>query len=200
MDPVSAIGIAGGAIQITTLITKTIHGLSTLHGKFSNADLTLNSLIAELLTIKAAITQLHELAQYNLNGTPKHPEYIEGLDVALDGCTAIVDVLSEEVAQLTPISSNEEPLRGMGLRAKVKVIWKEDLMKEHSQMLHAQVLALQLLLQACHWYVAFQIRPIAYLFNITNTTEWLRFLSVAPLQNNLNFFGGKKTEILLNEC
>ncbi|KKZ62260.1 hypothetical protein EMCG_00427 [[Emmonsia] crescens] len=139
MDPISAIGIAGGAIQITTLITKTIHGLSSLHGKFSNADLTLNSLIAELLTIKAAITQLHELAQYNLNRTPKHPEYIEGLDVALDGCTAIVDVLSEEVAQLTPISSNAEPLRGMGLRAKVKVIWKEDLMKEHSQMLHAQI-------------------------------------------------------------
>ncbi|OJD18315.1 hypothetical protein AJ78_01628 [Emergomyces pasteurianus Ep9510] len=150
MDLVSAIGVTGGAIQITALITKTIHGLYTLHGKFTNADLTLNSLIAELLTIKAAITQLHELAQYNSNWTPKHPEYIEGLDVALDGCTAIVDVLSEEVAQLTPVSPDEEPIRGMGLRAKVKAVWKDDLMKEHSQMLHAQVLALQLLLQACH--------------------------------------------------
>ncbi|EQL38310.1 hypothetical protein BDFG_00667 [Blastomyces dermatitidis ATCC 26199] len=150
MDPISAIGVAGGAIQIATLITKTIQSLSTLHGKFSNADLTLNSLIAELLTIKAAITHLHELSKYNSNCTPKHPEYIDGLDVALDGCIAIVDVLSEEVAQLTPISSNEAPHRGWGLRAKAKVVWKEDLMREHSQMLHSQVLALQLLLQACH--------------------------------------------------
>ncbi|KLJ11354.1 hypothetical protein EMPG_13377 [Blastomyces silverae] len=136
MDPVSAIGIAGGAIQITTLITKTIHSLSTLHGKFSNADLTLNSLIAELLTIKAAITQLHELSEYNSNCTPKHSEYIEGLDVALDGCIAIVDVLSEEVAQLTPISSNEAPNRGWGLRAKAKIVWKEDLMREHKYHYH----------------------------------------------------------------
>ncbi|PGH00040.1 hypothetical protein GX51_06039 [Blastomyces parvus] len=150
MDPVSAIGIAGGAIQITTLITKTIHGLSTLHGKFSNADLILNSLIAELLTIKAAITQLHELSEYNSSCTPKHPEYIEGLDVALDGCIAIVDVLSEEVEQLTPGSSNEAPHRGWGLRTRAKIVWKEDLMREHSQMLHSQVLALQLLLQICH--------------------------------------------------
>ncbi|PGH00121.1 hypothetical protein AJ79_08304 [Helicocarpus griseus UAMH5409] len=150
MDPASAIGVVGGAIQITGLITKTIHGLYTLQGKYRNADITLTSLITQLSTIKAAVTQLHDLAQYNPNGTPKHPEYIDGLDVALDGCTAIMDVLSEEVAQLTQASSNYDPSQPLGLRAKMKAIWNEDLMRDHSDRLHAQVLALQLLLQACH--------------------------------------------------
>ncbi|EEH22878.2 hypothetical protein PABG_05089 [Paracoccidioides brasiliensis Pb03] len=150
MDPVSIVGVIGGAIQITTLITKTVHGLSTLHGKYRNADFTLNSMIVELLTIKAAISQLDELAKYNSNGTPKHPEYIDGLDVAIDGCTAVMDVLSEEVAQLTQAPSDDEEAQPLRLCAKVKVLWNEGLMKEHAQRLHAQVLALQLLLQACY--------------------------------------------------
>jgi hypothetical protein len=33
------------------------------------------------------------------------------------------------------------------LRLRIRVIWKEDIMKGHQEKLHAQVMALQLLLQ-----------------------------------------------------
>ncbi|KAK2798932.1 hypothetical protein FQN50_008663 [Emmonsiellopsis sp. PD_5] len=149
MDPASAIGVVGGAIQIAGLITRTVQGLHTLKGRFENADLTINSLIRELSTVKAAITQLHELAQYNANGIPEHPEYIDGLDVAVEGCTAVMDVLSEEVAQLGLLTEGE-PSRPLGLRDRMRVAWSENIMRDHHQRLHSQVLALQLLLQACH--------------------------------------------------
>ncbi|KAK2748621.1 hypothetical protein FQN55_004174 [Onygenales sp. PD_40] len=149
MDPVSAIGVVGGAIQIAGLITRTVQGLHTLKGRFENADLTINSLIRELSTVKAAITQLHELAQYNANGIPEHPEYIDGLDVAVEGCTAVMDVLSEEVAHLGLLTEGE-PSRPLGLRDRMRVAWSENIMRDHHQRLHSQVLALQLLLQACH--------------------------------------------------
>lgn len=154
MDPASIFGIIGGAIQITQIITSTVQGLATLRGKFADADLTIRLLISELSTIKSAIAQLHDWAEYNSEGSPKNKEYIHGLDVALDGVQAVMDILSEEVASMTKgFTSEVLPTLQLGFKAKVRVVWNEDLMRDHHQRLHSQVLALQLLLQACQWCV-----------------------------------------------
>ena len=151
MDPASIFGIIGGAVQITQIITRTVQSLATLKGKFADADLTIRLLIGELSTIKSAIGQLHDWAEYNSEGSPKNKEYLHGLDVALDGVQAVMDILSEEVAAMTKGLTSEDSR--LGLKARVRVVWNEDLMKDHRQRLHSQVLALQLLLQACQWCV-----------------------------------------------
>lgn len=149
MDPVTAFGLVSGGVQLAQIITQTVAGLATLRGKFNNADLTIRSLIGELTTIKSAITQLEDWAKYNARDSPEHNEYDEGLGVALEGCRAIMEVLSEDVSSLTRGSMAEFPT--VGFRTRVKVVWNDDLMKGHQERLHAQVLALQLLLQACQW-------------------------------------------------
>lgn len=149
MDPISAFGLISGAVQIVQAISQTVAGLATLRGKFNNADLTIRSLIGELTTIKSAVTQLDDWAKYNARDSAEHNDYDEGLDVALEGCRAAMDVLSEEVSFLTQNTTGNGT--SIGFRTKVKVVWNEEIMQGHQERLRAQVLALQLLLQACQW-------------------------------------------------
>lgn len=142
----SAFGFLSGGLQVVQIIGQTIAGLASLRGKYRDADLTIRSLIGELTTIKSAITQLHDWATYNSQSSSRNEEYVEGLDVALDGCQAVMEVLSEEVAALT-----REDNSILGFRARVRVVWNEEMMKDLENRLHAQVRALNLLLQACQW-------------------------------------------------
>lgn len=148
MDPVSAFGLVSGGLQVVQIITQTVAGLATLRGKFNSADLTIRSLIGELTTIKSAITQLEDWARYNACEAPEHNEYDEGLNVALDGCRAVMEVLSEDISSLTKSAAGEG---SVGFRTRVRVVWNDEAMKDHQERLRAQVLALQLLLQACQW-------------------------------------------------
>lgn len=160
MDPLSAIS---GVAQIAQVTTQTIHGLAVLRSKYKNADLTIRSLIGELSTIKSAVIQLDDWARYNQhnygnggigNGYGSAGavgavnEYDEGLSVAIEGCRAIMDVLAEEVNAL---AHNTADGTVVGFTARAKVVWNEGMMRDHQDRLHAQVMALQLMLQACQW-------------------------------------------------
>ncbi|KAL4871989.1 ankyrin repeat-containing domain protein [Aspergillus spectabilis] len=145
MDPISAFGLISGTFQIGQVITETIAGLTSLRGKYQHADLTIGTLEQQLRTIRAAITQLEDWTRARLRDSPA--EYNRSLDVAVDGCRTVMEALSEEVQVLTQgVSSNET---GIGFRARIRVVWREDVMKGHQERLHSQVIALQLLVQAC---------------------------------------------------
>lgn len=149
MDPASAFGAFASALQVVQVITQTIGGLATLRERFKNAELTIRSLIGELTAVKSAITQLDDLVKYNSRGSSYHKEYYEGLDVALEGCRAIMEVLSEEVSALTRGAADDNV--ALGFRTRMRVVWNDEAMKDHQARLHSQVLALHLLLQACQW-------------------------------------------------
>jgi hypothetical protein len=153
MDPISIIGVASASAQIAQFITQTIQGLCTLRGKFKDADMTIRLLIAELSTIRAAVSQLRDWAEWNSSDSPKETEYMIGLEVALEGCHAAMEVLAEEITELVAGSATRSDPASFSLAfmAKAKVVWSEDIMKIHQDRLHAQVQALNLLLQASHW-------------------------------------------------
>lgn len=152
MDPVSAFGIVTGGIQTVQIIALTLQGLWVLRGKFTDADRTINSLIGQLKTIQSAITQLHDWAKSTARGSPQHDDFLDSLDVAVDGCHAVMEVLSEEVARLAHDIPNSDT-GPLGIRARMRIVWNEPSMRDHEQRLQAQVLALQLLLQVCQWCV-----------------------------------------------
>lgn len=134
------------------IISQTIAGLSSLRGKYQNADITIRSMIGELSTIKSAITQLHDWATYNAGVSASHLEYEGSLAVALDGCGAVMDVLSEKIARLTVSNINGQPESTIAtFRSRIRVLWNEDEMSGLQENLHSQVRALHLLLQACQW-------------------------------------------------
>lgn len=151
MDPLSALGAISGALQVAQVIGQTIAGLSTLRGKYQNADLTIRSMIGELTTIKSAITQLHDWAKYNAEVNSSHREYEESVAVALDGCCAIMEVISDKVAELTINVNGHADMPVLAFRARIQVLWNEELMSSLQERLHSQVRALNLLLHACQW-------------------------------------------------
>jgi hypothetical protein len=155
MDPISIVGVASASVQIAQFIAQTIQGLCTLRGKFKDANTTIRLLIGELSTIRAAVSQLRDWAEWNANDSPKEEEYLKGLAVALDGCQAAMEVLAEEIKDLVNgiVTTNDPASFNLGFIGRAKVVWSEDIMKTHQDRLRAQVQALQLLLQASHWYV-----------------------------------------------
>ncbi|KAJ5092286.1 hypothetical protein NUU61_007156 [Penicillium alfredii] len=146
MDPVSAFGVFSGGIQVLQAIVATVHGLNELYGRFRDADLTIQSLIQELNCIQTALTSLREWARASAANGPSPDEYHDSLAVAMNGCRVIMEVLSQDVAALVQGGQEE---RLAGFRARVRVVWNDELMRGHQEKLHAQVMALQLLLQVC---------------------------------------------------
>lgn len=153
MDPISIVGVASASVQIAQLIAQTIQGLCTLRGKFKEAHTTIRLLIGELSTIRAAVSQLRDWAQWNANDSPKEEEYMSGLQVALEGCQTAMEVLAEEIKDLAAgaTTTSDPETFNLGFMVKAKVVWNEDTMKIHQDRLHAQVQALNLLLQAAQW-------------------------------------------------
>lgn len=146
MDPGSVFGIVSGGVQVIQAITSTVHGLNQLYGRFREADFTIRSLIQELDCIDTALASLREWSRNNTNG-PQSEEYIRDLTVAMDGCRVIMEVVSHDVSTLVQSTRDD----GMGIRARMKVVWNEQMMHGHKEKLHSQVMALQLLLQVCQW-------------------------------------------------
>ncbi|KAL6229695.1 hypothetical protein BDW75DRAFT_90552 [Aspergillus navahoensis] len=147
MDPVSAFGLISGVFQVGQVITETLAGLATLREKYQHADLTIGTLEQQLRTIRAAITQLEDWARVRRRESPA--EYSRSLDVALDGCHTVMEALSDEVLVLTQGASSNET--GIGFRTRIRMLWREDVMRGHQERLHSQIVALQLLVQACQW-------------------------------------------------
>lgn len=150
MDPVSAFGVVTGSLQVVQFIGQNIAALASIRGKYKNADVTIRSLIGELSTIKSAITQLHDWATYNAESSSSHREYDQSFDAALEGCTVVMEALSDEVARLTPSATGNDHAV-LGFMARVKLVWNDEVMNGLQDQLGTQIQALNLLLQACHW-------------------------------------------------
>lgn len=148
MDPASAFGLISAAVQVLQAIGSTVQGLNQLYGRFRGADLTIRSLIHELNCIDTALTSLKEWTRINSAHGPKSEEFNRDVAVAMDGCRVIMDVVSQDVSDLVQ-STQVEGIAS--LRVRMRVVWSEDTMRGHQEKLHAQVNALQLLLQVCHW-------------------------------------------------
>lgn len=148
MDPVNVAGLVAAALQLAGFIGSTIQGLHSLKGKFQDADSTIRLLIRQLSTIKAAVSQIQDWAEFNSDGAPQATDFMEGLKIALDGCQIVMEVISKEVTNLTAPPTPLDSLPSQ-LRAKDRTkMWDDATMKEYQSILSGQVQAWQLLLAA----------------------------------------------------
>jgi hypothetical protein len=166
MGSVAVAGLASAALQITGCIGSAIQGLHSLKGKFQDADNTLRLLINQLSTIKGSVSQIRDWAEFNSDDSPKVPELMHGLRLALEGCQAAVDLLSQQVKDL---SSEPTPLDSLPSQIQMKnggkITWNDATMKEHQGRLSGQILALQLLITASQWYKFFAPVPPVFADN-----------------------------------
>ena len=162
MGSVAVAGLASAALQISACIGSAIQCLHSLKGKFQDADNTLRLLINQLSTIKASVSQIRDWAEFNSDDSPRVPELMHGLRVALEGCQAAIDLLSQQVKDL---SIDPTPLDSLpsqrGINNGAKITWNDATMKEHQGRLSGQILALQVLITASQWYRLFaSISPL----------------------------------------
>jgi hypothetical protein len=132
---------ASGSIIVT--ITRTIKKLVELGKRFKEAGTTIKLLISQLSTIKSALQQIRDWADYTFADSPTQPQLAEDFRTAIDGCEAAMDALSEDVSNL--VGNQTKPI---GTGTRMKCVWNETTMKDHQDRLGHQIQALQLLVQA----------------------------------------------------
>jgi len=144
MDPISAIGVISASLSIVTIIGNTVKGLAELRNKFISADQSVRSLITHLSTIKAALNLIHDWAENDLVVSPTQSEFVDVLDVAINGCKETMEALAEEVTNLVGSSAAEK----IGFRTRTKYVWNQGTMMGYQDRLQSQVTALQFLVTA----------------------------------------------------
>lgn len=148
MDPISAIGVISASLSIVTTIGNTMKGLAELRNKFISADQSVRSLITQLSTIKAALNLIHDWAENDLVVSPTQSEFVDVLDVAIDGCRETMDALAEEVANLVGSSAATSAAEKIGFKTRTRYVWNEGTMMGYRDRLQSQVTALQFLVTA----------------------------------------------------
>lgn len=146
MDPISMIGVVGSVVRIVDVISKNVHFLCCLQTKYRKADLTLSLLIGQLSTLKAALNQISEWIDSELN-TPKHEQLVEDLTTALHGCHVLISLLDARVDEF----HQDEITKKLSPLDKVALLWEESETKEYLTHLNNQINALNLLLTAIQW-------------------------------------------------
>ncbi|KAI5781948.1 hypothetical protein EDC01DRAFT_789612 [Geopyxis carbonaria] len=147
MEPITIIGLLASAsslLKLTTTLINNLHGLST---RYTDAPSALRALSHEITTLKSSISPLQHYISTTLNEAPIRTqlELATPLQVALRGFEDALQALLEEVGQVEA----KMPLRVLlGLRGKVKWVWKEDARRARLEDLRAMTSALHLLVSA----------------------------------------------------
>jgi hypothetical protein len=146
MDPLSIAGLVGALIPLCVKVTHTLHDVKT---KYSQANLTISTIISECSVIATALTQMDEIAKRDPSGLssrldPNTSHLGASIELALGGCSITLAVLNEEVVKLTGI----EKVGFLRRRSKAKYLWNEGGMKELLTTLRGQQSALHLLITA----------------------------------------------------
>lgn len=151
MDPLSAIGGLASIAQIAGGILLITKNLNDARKRYKAADTTIKLLIAELLSIKAAVSQIEDWARYNSEECAMPLELVDAFKISFEACHLAMEILADQVAKL--VSNNP-------FVVKAGVAWNEATMKDHADRLRSQVSALQLLIQAVHCHNPRQQRDL----------------------------------------
>ena len=146
VDPIS---ITTAVLAISTRCLSTAKAVSALHDKFKNAQITISAIHSESTVICASLTLIYNLILRDpetlRSNFATRPELEGAFDTALTGCALVFSVLDDEVLKL----QGDGELNVVG---KVKIVWKDDTMKELLQQIRGQQSALSLLAQALQMY------------------------------------------------
>ncbi len=151
MEPLSIIGAVAACSEIVTVIARVTTNLHSLKQRWSEGARSLQLLIAKLSTVRAALAQVKDWAEFNASTSPNGEEMRDSLGVAMEGCQVIIEALDQDVAGLL----------GDSVMSRLKQLFIDSSIKEHEDRLDSQISALQLLLNAAYWYVLrFKLVPV----------------------------------------
>ena len=146
MDPISIVGLAGSIVSIVDVIAKSIQNLRELQQRWKAADLTVNSLIGQLFTLKTALNQIQTWMSSSLSKEPQNDQLVANLGHSLDSCSYLVTFMYDHLLLLDWTEANN-----LTLASKIRAVFHDSEVKDCAVYLDRQVNALNLLLTALNW-------------------------------------------------
>lgn len=141
------IGAAGAILGIIDVATRSISTLLDVKKRFKEANLTLELLSSQLLTVKAALEQIHAIINETLRGDEQHYSLIMSMDSTIKCCNLLIRLLDENIAKLE-YSEND----ALSFENRVRLVLDSKGIEECQSRLDRQINALNLILTAFQWY------------------------------------------------
>ena len=132
--------VIGGVSAVITVIgslTNLAKGLNEIREKYSNAALNITSVAVQLSTIRAALEAIVAWRNIARSASQVSRQLDEDLATSLKCCAILITVLDTRL--------NESGYT-IGMKAKVRYLWLENVLLEYMSNLEGQVRALHLLL------------------------------------------------------
>ena len=134
--------VTGVAMAVPPLLagcTKIIKFLHGVRNQYKNTPLTMASIATECFAIHESLAQLPYLDLSNLDslGVPRSQQIMGSIEAFLLGCNMTLSVIDEYTMELeeqlgAPLA---ESSRDMGTLSRLRLVWKENEMKELLQQL-----------------------------------------------------------------
>jgi hypothetical protein len=148
MDPVTIFQIVGAAVSLGDVVLKCITKLSSIKTKYQQAPIHLSTMIGQLYIVKTALDQLSVWNKPQNDRDPRYRQLASQVGGSLDCFGLLILALENKLDQFDSPSLND-----MAAKSRIKFLWSEKDMVDHSILLDRQVNALSLLLQAIQLWV-----------------------------------------------
>lgn len=136
------VGGLSAFITVISSITKLAKSLNEVREGYNNVALNITLVASQLSTIKSALKAIADWREIAHGSSQVSRQLDEDLAVSLNCCAILVAVIDSKLGE-----SGYTP----GMKAKVRHLWLEDVLKEYLSNLDGQVRALHLLLTIFQW-------------------------------------------------
>jgi hypothetical protein len=117
--------------KVSSGCVSTAQDLNNLRNKWLLTSLSFGSLCPEIALISASLSQIQCVLEAKLQDKSSssvlvHSEIVRWFDIALAGCAVVLSCINHEMEKIEAVEIGKE----LDWKSKIKVIWKEDTMKE----------------------------------------------------------------------
>ena len=141
MDPITGLTVAATAVDLASILSRTIQNVNKLRNKYQQANILYNLLDYQLNTLKNA---LHEMSRWTQEGCSQ--QLVEGSESAVQGISLLVMLLDEKLQTFDRDDNGSLTFKG-----KINWLWGQSEFREYLTQLNGQIMSLSVLLQAHAW-------------------------------------------------
>jgi hypothetical protein len=139
MDPASIVGLVAACATLVKTCGGVVKLLHKVAKSYSDAELSILSVVDECETIKFAWSSLEAWAEKNIHGVEDNDQLLERLQKSLYAGQLIMSALEADLIKAVPKTGT--------FRRRAWLTWNESAFQVHQTRIRGQLTALQLLLQ-----------------------------------------------------
>lgn len=151
MDPTSVLAIVNGSLDLALKCASVVKSLHDVASKHKYAELSLVSMIDECQTFRLAWGRIQSWAQRQQESTVMVDDQLaKRLCSSLAAGMMVLSALEQDLVHLGGAAA---PVGSLGFRRRNKIIWNEQVFRDHQDRLRGQIGAMTLLLEVIKLYV-----------------------------------------------